>query len=344
MGQPAIQVPRLPPHHSPTLAAVPVQRPSLWEGAGVALCLLALSIFTTLSTGAVLMYNFHRGAPPFTVNAGFFPFAWVIHHPDRLSGGWPFALTLLGILCAHEIGHSIACRAHGVSFSLPWVLPAPTLIGTFGAFIRLRSRVPSRTALLDIGVAGPLAGMVVAIPALITGLLLSQRMAAPAFPSTASISVSVPFALSMVHAVVRWFHPSLPPLDAASFNPHPVLVAAWIGLFITSVNLMPAGQLDGGHILYAVSPRVHRWATSTIVFLLFFAGTMFWVGWLVWGCFLLPSMKHPPVFDTRSMSRERGWLAIAGLVLFALTFTLAPFLNWQNGTFSGGSLMNLLHQ
>ncbi|HVT96891.1 MAG TPA: site-2 protease family protein [Acidobacteriaceae bacterium] len=299
----------------------------------MAFCLLLLSVFTTLSTGAVLMYNFRRGAPPFAVNAGFFPFAWIVRHPDLLSGGWSFALTLLGILAAHEIGHFFACRAHGVRSSLPWVLPAPTLIGTFGAFIRLRSRVPSRMALLDIGVAGPLAGMVVAIPALISGLLLSQPTAAPGFQSSASISVSVPFALSIVHGMVRWFYPGVPPLDA-SFNPHPVLVAAWIGLFITSVNLMPAGQLDGGHILYAVSPRVHRWATNTIVFLLFFAGTMFWVGWLVWGCFLLPSLKHPAVAEA-PLTKGRMWLAFAGLVLFALTFTLEPF--------AGGSLMNLLH-
>jgi hypothetical protein len=317
-----------------SLTVLPVQQPSEWEGAGVALCLLALSLFTTLSTGAVLMYNFHRGAPPFAVNADFFPFAWVVRHPDRLSGGWPFALTLLGILTAHEIGHYVACRLHGVSSSLPWVLPAPTLIGTFGAFIRLRSRVPSRTALLDIGVAGPLAGMIVAIPALFSGLLLSQPMAAAGFQSRASISVSVPFALSIIHRVVHWFHPALPPLDA-SFNPHPVLVAAWIGLFITSVNLMPAGQLDGGHILYAVSPRVHRWATSALVFLLFFAGTMFWIGWLVWGCFLLPSLRHPPVNDTQPVTRGRQWLALAGLALFMLTFTLEPF--------AGGSLMMLLH-
>ncbi len=304
------------------------------EGAGVALCLLGLSIFTTISTGAVLMYNFHRGAPPFAVNAGFFPFAWILRNPEQLSGGWPFALTLLGILSAHELGHYVACRIHGVSSSLPWVLPAPTLIGTFGAFIRLRSRVPSRAALLDIGVAGPLAGMMVAIPALISGLLLSQPIAAPGFQSSASISVSVPLALSIVHGIVRWFHPGLPPLDA-SFNPHPVLVAAWIGLFITSVNLMPAGQLDGGHVLYAVSPRAHRWATNTLVFLLFFAGTMFWIGWLVWGCFLLPSQRHPPVPEEPHLTPGRGWLSLAGLVLFLLTFTLEPF--------AGGSLMNLLH-
>ncbi len=336
MGQPAIQLPVPDRPHRPgaSLTTVPIRQPSQMEGAGVALCLLGLSIFTTLSTGAVLMYNFHRGAPPFAVNAGFFPFAWIVRHPGQLSGGWPFALTLLGILSAHELGHYLACRIHRVSSSLPWVLPAPTLIGTFGAFIRLRSRVPTRTALLDIGVAGPLAGMTVAIPALISGLLLSQHMAAPGFQSSASISVSVPLALSIVHGILRWFHPGLPPLDA-SFNPHPVLVAAWIGLFITSVNLMPAGQLDGGHVLYAVSPRAHRLATNTLVFLLFFAGTMFWIGWLVWGCFLLPSQRHPSVPEEPHLTPGRGWLAIAGLVLFLLTFTLEPF--------AGGSLMNLLH-
>lgn len=335
MGQPAIQITDRPLRPMAPLTTLPVQRPSELEGAGVALCLLCLSVFTTLSTGAVLMYNFRRSVLPGAMNADFFPFAWIVHNPDRLSGGWPFALTLLGILTAHEIGHYIACRMHGVSSSLPWVLPAPTLIGTFGAFIRLRSRVPSRTALLDIGVSGPLAGTIVAIPALLWGLVLSQPIAASGIRSAANISVSVPFALSMAHGVVRWFHPSLPPLDA-SFNPHPVLVAAWIGLFITSVNLMPAGQLDGGHILYAISPRLHSWATNTLVFLLFFAGTTYWIGWLVWGCFLLPSLKHPPVSGKAELTRGRGWLAFAGLVLFILTFTLVPF--------ASGSLMSLLHQ
>lgn len=339
MGQPAIDISG-PLHGSPQPRSLsagpvsPVSPASQFEQAGVAICLLGLSLFTTLSTGAVLMYNFRRGAPPFAVNADFFPFAWIARHPERLSGGWPFALTLLGILSAHEIGHYVACRAHRVRSSLPWVLPAPTLIGTFGAFIRLRSRVPSRMALLDIGIAGPLAGMLVAIPALISGLLLSQPVAAPGFQSSASISVSVPLALSIIYSVLRHFHPALPPLDA-SFNPHPVLVAAWIGLFITSVNLMPAGQLDGGHILYAISPKLHRYATNTIVFLLFFAGTMFWVGWLVWGCFLLPSLRHPPVPEVPPLSRWRGWLAVIGLVLFILTFTLQPF--------AGGSLMNFVH-
>ncbi len=288
-----------------------------------------------MSAGAVLMFNFRRGAPPFSTDAGFFPLAWIVRHPDQVVAGWPFSFTLLGILTTHEIGHYWACRRHRVRSTLPWVLPAPTLIGTFGAFIRLRSRVPSRTALLDIGVSGPLAGVLAAIPALIVGLLLSQSVAHTGFQSPASISVSVPVGLTLVHGLVRLFDPALPPLDP-SLNPHPVLVAAWIGLFITSVNLIPAGQLDGGHILYAVSPRLHRWFTNGITLLLFFAGTMLWIGWLVWGCFLLlSSLRHPRVPDDPPVTGWRSGLALAGLVLFLLTFTPQPF--------AGGSLMNYLH-
>lgn len=333
MAQPAVSIPGPVSGRSvaPEAAATPV---SQFEQAGVAVSLLVLTLITTVSTGAVLMFNFRNGDPPFAVNAGFFPLAWIIRHPDQISGGWSFSLTLLGILASHEIGHYLACRAHRVQSSLPWVLPAPTLIGTFGAFIRLRSRVPSRRALLDIGVSGPLFGMMVAFPALVVGLLLSQPVEPDHFQTAASISVSTPLALSFVHFLVRIFDPSLPPLDAA-LNPHPVLVAAWIGLFITSINLMPAGQLDGGHILYAVSPKLHRWSTNTIVFLLFFAGTMYWVGWLIWGCFLLPSLRHPSVADAQPLSLWRRRLVWAALLLFILTFTLQPF--------AGGSLMNFLH-
>jgi membrane-associated protease RseP (regulator of RpoE activity) len=332
MGHPAIQMPG--PLGDPMPREVTVRPAAQMEQAGIAISLLIVTLFTTVSTGAVLMFNFRHGDPPFAASAGFFPLAWIWRHPDQLAGGWPFALTLLGILGAHEAGHFMACRYHGVRSSLPWILPAPTLIGTFGAFIRLRSRVPSRTALMDIGISGPLAGIVVTVPVLVAGLLLSRPLAPTGFHSAASISVSVPLGLSLLHAILRLFNPSLAPLDGA-FNPHPVLVAAWIGLFITSVNVIPAGQLDGGHILYALSPRLHRWTTSAVIFLLFFAGTMLWVGWLVWGCFLLPSLRHPSVPHVPAHLGRRAWLAVVAFALLLLTVTPEPF--------AGGSLMNLLH-
>lgn len=305
------------------------------EEVGIAVSLLILSVITTVSTGALLMVHFREGVAPFNTGASLIPLAWIIRHPDKVSGGWPFSLTLLGILSAHEIGHYIACRMHRVESSLPWILPAPTLLGTFGAFIRLRSRLASRIALLDIGVAGPLCGMVAAIPALAAGLLLSHASDPGSYQSVAGISVTVPLLLSIVHAVVSLFDPALPPLDG-SFNPHPVLVAAWIGIFITSLNLIPAGQLDGGHILYAVSPRLHRMATDGVPVLLFLAGTLFWIGWFVWGCFLLvPALRHPRVPREPAVSGTRLWLALAGFAVFLLTFTLQPF--------AGGSLMDYLH-
>lgn len=334
MGQPSVEI-RAPQPGSDTTRRVPVGSVSAFEQAGIAASLLILSALTTLSAGALLMYNFRRGAPPFSTDAGLFPLAWIVRHPDQVSGGWPFCVTLLAILSTHEIGHYYACRRHRVHSTLPLVLPAPTLIGSFGAFIRLRSRVPSRSALLDIGISGPLSGMIAAVPALIIGLLLSHSVAHTGFQSSASISVSVPLGLTFVHALVWHFDPALPPLDA-TLNPHPVLVAAWIGLFITSVNLIPAGQLDGGHILYAISPRLHRWSTDAITFLLFFAGTMLWIGWLVWGCFLLlSSLRHPSVPNEAPVSGWRPWLAFAAFALFLLTFTPQPF--------AGGSLMNYLH-
>ena len=317
----------------PQPAPVPHQPPL--EQALLSISLLVLSFLTTISAGAVLMDHFLRGAPPFSADNSLFPLAWILRHPERVNGGWSFSLTLLAILTAHELGHYLACRYHRVHASLPWVLPAPTLIGTFGAFIRLRSRVPSRRALLDIGLAGPLAGILVAIPAVIAGLALSRVQPDPSLYGQTALSVSIPLGLSLLHSIARLFEPSIPSLGAG-FNPHPVLIAAWVGLFITSFNLIPAGQLDGGHILYAISPRLHRWSTEIITVLLFVAGTIFWVGWLVWACFLLiPSLRHPALPDRQPVCKRRMALAIVGMILFVLTFTIQPF--------AGASLVNYLH-
>ena len=145
---------------------------------------------------------------------------------------------------------------------------------------------------------------------------------------------SEPPTIRLVHALLVHWDPAIPSFDHIA--PHPVLVAGWIGLFITSLNLIPGGQLDGGHILYAVSPKAHKVFTNFLPFALFLMGTLYWVGWLLWGLFLMvPAMRHPKVPVVPDLSRGRFALAIVGLAIFLLTFTPTPF--------HGSSLMHFIH-
>jgi len=143
-----------------------------------------------------------------------------------------------------------------------------------------------------------------------------------------------PLTIRLLHWLLVQWDPTIPSFDHIA--PHPILVAGWIGLFITSLNLIPGGQLDGGHILYAISPRLHRVFTTVLPFLLFLAGTVFWVGWMLWGLFLmLPAMRHPNVPKEPGLSQGRLVLGIIGILLFLLTFTVRPFYD--------NSLMHFLH-
>jgi membrane-associated protease RseP (regulator of RpoE activity) len=285
--------------------------------------LLAATVLTTTANGARFMQNFLEGLPPVTRDSDLWPWSWLADHPTLFVTGFAFSCTLLGILLIHEFGHYIACRVHGIQSTLPWVLPAPTLSGTAGAVIRIRSRIPSRDALMDVGIYGPLAGYVASALAVVAGFMLSDGSRATE-PATIVRFGNEPFTVSLVHRLLAHWFPSIPVFNQAS--PHPVLLAGWIGLFITSLNLIPGGQLDGGHILYAVSPRLHRIFTRALPFALFAAGTFYWAGWILWGVFLLiPAMRHPKVPVVLALSRGRVALAIIGAALFLLTFTPAPF-------------------
>ncbi len=294
--------------------------------------LLAASVLTTTANGARFMQNFLRGMPPVVRDSDLWPWVWVWRHPDLYILGWTFSFTLLGILLVHEFGHYIACRVHGISATLPWILPAPTLSGTAGAVIRIRSRIPSRNALMDVGIYGPLAGYVASVIAVGVGFVLSFKSQADA-PDGIVVFGSEPITIRAVHALLEHWNPAIPSFDQIA--PHPVLVAGWIGLFITSLNLIPGGQLDGGHLLYAVSPRTHSLLTKLLPFVLFLAGAFYWVGWILWGAILLiPAMRHPRVPVETNLSRGRLVLGCIGLAIFLLTFTPTPF--------EGNSLMQLL--
>lgn len=290
---------------------------------GIPLLLLAVSVVTTTANGARFMQNFLDGMPPVVQDSDLWPWPWLMAHPEAWVLGLAFSGAMLGILLIHEYGHYFACKAHGIRASLPWVLPAPTLSGTMGAVIRIRSRMPSRNAVMDVGIYGPLAGYVASTLAVAVGFVLSYH--SPANPAHAIVRFGgEPLTIRILHhLLVRW-DPSIP-----SFNniaPHPVLVAGWIGLFITSLNLIPGGQFDGGHVLYAISPRVNRWATKALPLALFVAGAVFWVGWMLWGAFMLvPAMRHPEIRNPQPLSRGRVVLGVVGLGIFLLTFTPTPF-------------------
>lgn len=292
---------------------------------GVHLLLLLLTLATSTMVGARLNYNFIHDLPIFGSGVGpsadAFPLRWVMRNPRELAHGLPFSFALLAFFLAHEMGHYLYCRKHRVDATLPFFLPFPTLIGMVGAVIKIRAPFRSRKVLFDIGVAGPLAGMCVALPLVMAGLVLSKPMLPSAFdPDTI---FGTPLAVSLL----RWLLPAshLPHL-LAYIQPHPILLAGWVGIFATALNLIPGGQLDGGHILYAVRPAIHRVISPLIAVSLILLGAFAWSGWLLWGAILfLPFFRHPHVPEQPALSPAQTWVAVLALLLFVLTFNPAPF-------------------
>jgi membrane-associated protease RseP (regulator of RpoE activity) len=289
--------------------------------------LLLLTVLTTLVVGAHMQDNFLRNQPVFSLNEdglfSFFPIGWAFSQPSRLLLGIPFAGTLMLILLAHEMGHYLYCKHYGVFATLPFFIPAPTLIGTLGAFIRIRSPIRSRTALFDIGIAGPIAGFVVALVVLIASLGLSKPLLAPS-----DIELGYPLIFELMHRLLASSSSAngaatLPLLRA---NLHPVALAAWVGMFATSLNLLPGGQLDGGHIVFSIAPRAHKFVSRLTILILLPMAVYFWAGWLVWAILLeISSFRHPQVADWPRVSGVRIWLAVFGLIMLILTLTPAPF-------------------
>jgi membrane-associated protease RseP (regulator of RpoE activity) len=318
---------------SPAVLPAPVPARSYFREYGLPLLLLGASFITTTANGARFMQNFVDGLPPVVRDSDLWPWGWLIDHPEMFKTGLAFSISLLGILLIHEFGHYFACRWHSIRATLPWVLPAPTLSGTAGAIIQIKKRIPNRDALMDIGIYGPLAGYIASTIAVGVGFALSFH-SAPNAPDALVVFGGEPITIRLVHALLAHWDPSTPSFKQIA--PHPVLVAGWIGLFITSLNLIPGGQLDGGHILYAVSPKAHKAFTNYLPIVLFLMGTLCWVGWLLWGLFLMiPAMRHPKVPVAPDLSRGRLALAVIGLLIFLLTFTPTPFLN--------NSLMHFFH-
>jgi len=286
--------------------------------------LLLITLFTTLVVGTRLQSNFLHNQPAFTDDSVVLPLfhlKWLIRHPADILLGLPFSITLMGILLAHELGHFIVARRNGVDATLPFFIPAPTLIGTFGAVIRIKSPIRSRQALFDIGIAGPIAGFLVAVPVLFWGLALSKPMPPTAVDS--ALNLGYPPIFNLVYRAVAPLMPHAVALR--SLYLHPVGVAAWVGMLATALNLLPGGQLDGGHITYAVAPRAHRWVTWASIVVLIPLGIHYWPGWLVWAVILgFTGLRHPNVPKWPPLDRNRRALAVLALLMLVLTFALAP--------------------
>ena len=282
--------------------------------------LLLLTILTTTIVGARMQYNFAHDVPAFDLDRDWSVFLTFWRHPAELLRGLPFSLTLITILLAHEFGHYLACVYYGVDATLPFFIPAPTPIGTMGAFIRIKSAIYSKRVLFDVGIAGPIAGFVFLLPALSIGLAFSKVV--PGINHQGSLTFGVP---AVQWLLERMIFPGVLPADIYL---HPVARAGWVGVFATALNLLPVGQLDGGHILYALSGEKHRGISQAFIALLVPMGLFFWQGWLMWAVLLfIFARRHPPIYDLSDIGPERTRLGILALVMFLLCFMLAPIGN-----------------
>jgi hypothetical protein len=278
--------------------------------------LFLLTLATTTGVGARMQYNFDRDLPYFDLDRDIGAFIASWQHPASLVAGLPFSLTLLTILLAHEFGHYLACVYYGVDASLPYFLPAPTFTGTFGAFIRIRSPIYSKRILFDIGVAGPIAGFIFLLPALSVGLAMSK--VTPGIGAAGSLHFGTPAILWLLAKAI------FPGMALNDLYLHPVVRAGWVGVFATAMNLLPVGQLDGGHILYALFGERHKIISRVFLALMLPLG-YFWTGWIFWAVLLFVfARRHPAIYDLTevgSARRKLGWLALA---IFTLSFMPAP--------------------
>ena len=295
--------------------------------------LLLATCFTTLVMGARMQYNFDNNRPALSFSdepiAGevipFFPASWAYSHPARLLGGLPFMATLMLFFLAHEMGHYLYCRRYGVYATLPFFIPMLTPIGTMGAVILIRSRIRSRTALFDIGIAGPIAGFVVAVAVLVVSLGWSKPMR-PGL-GAAEYELGYPLIFQLAHRLLAQLGllrgPAALPLDRVLL--HPTALAAWVGMLATSLNLLPGGQLDGGHIIFSLAPQAHKFVSRLTILILLPMAYYLWTGWLVWAILLqASSLRHPQVAEWPRVAGRRTWLAVFALLMLALTLTPAP--------------------
>ena len=269
------------------------------------LILFLLTVLSTLVAG-----TFMAGENPF-------------RHPHLLYRGAPFSFTLLFILGVHELGHYQASRRWGIATTLPYFIPVPPplfMLGTLGAFIKVKSRIVNRKALIDIGAAGPLIGFVASVGAVILGLKLST-VVAPEAVSEGSITLGESILFSLLSKLTLGAQAAQQEILL-----HPVAFAGWLGLFVTVLNLLPIGQLDGGHIAYALLGKKHRYLSGSVFLGLFPLGWYLWPGWFIWILFgAITGLRHPaPIDDVSPLDGQRKIIGLITLIIFILCFIPEP--------------------
>lgn len=278
--------------------------------------LFALTLVTTTIFGAALVRSF-EAARAFDLDLLWESYLRFFHGNGNPWLGLGFSGPLLLILLAHEFGHFVACRYWRVDASLPYFIPSPSLFGTWGAFIRIRSPIYSRQGLFDIGISGPIAGFVTLAPFLAAGVLLSRELPPGAAPQ--SFVFGTPLALRLL----EWIR--FGSLEPSRILLHPMAVAGWAGLLATAMNLLPIGQLDGGHILYAAAgERWHRIVSRLSVAALALLGFLYWPWW-IWSLLMFFLFRrHPLVYDERPLPAGRGALCAVAVVIFVLSLSIVP--------------------
>jgi membrane-associated protease RseP (regulator of RpoE activity) len=325
----------------------PGRSPRVW----INIILFILTIFSVMLTGVDI--------PPEAIPAdGAVPFSFLLQH---IFTGWPFALSMVGILFVHEMGHYLACRYYKVPATLPYFLPAPLIspLGTLGAFIMMRGVPKNKRVLFDVGVAGPLAGLVVAVPVLFLGLWLSELgpVGAPAAGTSGMLEGNSIFYLFAKYLMfgrllpepvsmgglspavywIRYFLTGSPiPFNGLDVQLHSVALAGWAGLFVTALNLVPVGTLDGGHVAYGLFGEKARkifpvaigalLALSFLPVLLSLSFDAFNYSWLLWVfiLFWLGNVRTQPLDDITELDTTRRSLGFFMLVIFLLLFTPIP--------------------
>jgi len=280
--------------------------------------LFFLTLVTTTLVGADWYASFYVGFR----TAVELPFSiWEL----AVRGLW-YSLSILAILGAHEFGHYYACRYYSVDASLPYFLPVPPIVlsGTLGAFIRIRQQIPTKRALFDIGIAGPLAGFAVLLPVLMIGMYMSRVVQVPKDFEGTLVELGEP----LLFKAASWLTFGSVP-DGYTVSMHPMAFAAWFGMLATTLNLFPVGQTDGGHISYAVLGR-HSTTVSFVTIACLVGLSFLATSWILWTVLMVALIglfgpRHPSTYDEHvPLDPARMWVAAFGVVVFAICFAPVP--------------------